>query len=644
MNRMKHRTIRGKLATLFIGFFLLVAVSAGVTYWASSTQEADAVVINLAGRQRMLSQQMTWLALNAPESTELTDAIHRFDVTLQALREGGEVMDPSLKSVTLPPAPDSYLDDQLTQVFETWESFRGKIEILRSPIVAEATRAETASALQKESPLILAQLDAIVTEFEERAEAKVTRFKWIETVFLLLAFIFLIAGYSVARQRIMYPLVDLEASTRKISQGDFSQPIRSDHVDEFGKLAGIFEHMRKELQTARESLEDRVERRTQELSEAFEFSQEIVAQLDLDHLLQSVVERTQTLMQADSVALCLLKSDQATLELAAYRGERVDLNGMKHSARRGFAVQVFDTGQVQAGENTCSGCGFLHAQGQGHCLAAPLKVGDQYLGALCLARKGERAFDEDEKRALTLLVNAAAIAITNANLASSERREARQVAVLAERERLAAELHDHLAQTLSFLRIKTGRVEKAITGSEYGAAAEELKRIQSALETAYDQVREALTGLKRPIPDGDDLAQKLADCKAEFEKLSDLPLELIIQHREALEIQGNLQVQIVHIVQGALSNIYRHAQANQVKVSVSRQNGMAQFIVEDDGIGFDSSSNLDDDHLGLNIMRTRAERSGGQFAVEATPGKGTRVIVCFPLLNKSDETIHHITG
>lgn len=105
METMTLKSIRGKFAILFLSFFLLVAISTGAIYWALNTQKTDAVVINLAGRQRMLTQQMTWLALNAPKSEELRYAITQFEITLQALREGGVVLDPSSQFVTLPPAP-----------------------------------------------------------------------------------------------------------------------------------------------------------------------------------------------------------------------------------------------------------------------------------------------------------------------------------------------------------------------------------------------------------------------------------------------------------------------------------------------------------------------------------------------------------
>lgn len=631
MESMAPGSIRSKFTLLFLSFFFLVAVSTGTIYWALNTQKTDAVLINLAGRQRMLTQQMTWLALNAPTSEALPEAIHHFESTLQALQKGGVVLDPAAQAVTLPPVPDASLATQLAQAMETWVSFQKKLETLRITPSNDPAWNETAGKLQAESLMILAQLDAIVMGFEERAEAKVARLLWIELGFTFLAFLFLITGYQLTRRRVLAPLAELEISTKRIGQGDFSHPIQANHQDEFGQLTQIFEDMRGELAVARELLEDRVARRTRELSIAFEFSQEIVAQFDLAHLLQAVTERTKTLMQADSVALCLLNADHSVLELAAKYGDSRNLIPVRQPIHAGLAARVFHTGLAQASENMCAGCGFLASQGPGHCLAAPLKVGEQYLGALCLSRQGTQIFDDDEKRALTLLVNAAAIAIANANLAAAERREAQQVAVLAERERLAAELHDHLAQTLSFMRLKTGRVREAISGSQPVTAEEELTRLQAALEMAYTQVRAALAGLRQPVPVGDDLAQKLAECKADFEQHVGFPLVLNIQHPEALELPANVQGQVIHIIRGALSNIHQHAHASWVQIHVTRHADQALFIVEDNGLGFDPQAVLDDHHLGLRIMQTRAERSGGQLSVESTPGQGTRVSCCFPL-------------
>ncbi len=613
------RSLRSQLGLIFLGFLVLVGGSVIATFLAVRTQADDATVINLAGRQRMLTQKMTWLALAQPDSPDLAAALQLFDQTLLALRDGGSTLDSAGQAVTLPPAPDPALRAQLDEVAQTWSTFRAHLQ----PV--------DAVALQAESPRILAQLDSVVSAFEARAQAKLVRLQLIQAVFFVAALLLLVWGYLLTRRQITSPLAVLGTAARRMAGGDLSESVPALGDNELGDLSQAFETMRAEIAVAREQLETRVARRTHELASAFEFSQEIVAQLELDHLLRSVADRAQALMQAQAVSLCLLATDGEHLELVASSGETTVQSGLRQSIQRGLAARVVGAGETVVVEAACSSCGFLCLHAPGQCVAAPLRVGERTLGALCAVRNSGGHFDFDETRALTLLANSAAIAIANAQLAEAGRRQAEQAASLAERERLAAELHDHLAQTLSFLNLKTDRMKEMLGAEQPVEAGAELQRMKSAIGEAYGQVRAALVGLREPPPATDDLAQKLAASVADFQEASGLTAHLIVADPSALALPRVTQTQALHIVREALANVQRHAQARQVQVRVERSNGDARFTVEDDGCGFDPQSVATEHHLGLVIMRTRAERSGGKLAVTSASGAGTKVVASFPL-------------
>ena len=617
------RSLRSQLGLIFLGFLLLVGGSVIATFLAVRAQADDATVINLAGRQRMLTQKMTWLALAQPDSPDLAAAIHLFDQTLLALREGGPTLDSAGQAVTLPPAPDPALRAQLDEVAQTWSTFRAHLQ----PVDADA--------LQAESPRILAQLDSVVSAFEARAQAKLIRLQLIQAVFLAAALLLLVWGYLLTRRQITSPLAVLSAAARRMAGGHLTEPVPALSNNELGDLSRAFETMRAEVSVAREQLEARVARRTHELASAFEFSQEIVAQLDSDHLLRSVADRAQALMQAQAVSLCLLAADGNYLELVASRGETASPANLRQPVQRGLAARVIGAGETVVIEAACSSCGFLCAHAPGQSIAAPLRVGERTLGALCAVRNNGARFDSDEMRALTLLANSAAIAIANAQLAEAGRRQAEQAASLAERERLAAELHDHLAQTLSFLNLKADRMKEMLGTEQAAEAGAELARMKSAIGEAYGQVRAALVGLREPPPATDDLAQKLATSVADFQEASGLTANLIVADPSALALPRVTQTQALHIVREALANVQRHAQAHQVEVRVERENGDARFTVEDDGCGFDPQAIPTEHHLGLVIMRTRAERSGGRLAVESALGAGTKVVATFPLVGQA---------
>jgi len=628
-----NKSIRGRLGLLFLAFVLLVSFSVGATYWSITTQRKDALIINLAGRQRMLTQKMTWLALAQPEDPELSASITLFDQTLHALRFGGETMDSEGNLVYLPPPPDPALRNQLGKVSQTWEHFRGHLQPVDVGI------------LPVEAPIILDQLDAVVTAFEIRAEAKYLRLALIQSTFLVSAIALLAWGFIDIRRIIVKPLSELGTAVQQMGEGKLDWPIPPMEKNELGELAQTFDVMRAELAQSRNLLETQVVQRTRELATAFEFSQEIVAQRDLKELMSSVVERARLLMQAESAALCVLSLDENTLELASYSGDVTIELGVKKSIQDGLSQQVIGADQTIIGETQCSKCEFLHANNPGNCMVTSLRAGDHTLGAICVVQSDKEdakkitSFDADGQRALNLLANSAAIAISNARLVKVERQKAKQAAAFSEREQLAADLHDNLAQILSFTRIKLERLDEVLVENQNAEERVTLKQIETAIGMAYQQVRDALVGLLMPHLVSDDFAKKLAATVDDFSVANNFPVKLEIRDSSALSISHAIQTQVVQIVGEALSNVQQHSQAKGAWVAVDRVNGQARFTIGDSGIGFDPQEPMGDNHFGLQIMRTRAEKSGGEFSLSSQPGEGTRISATFPIRKPQKRTI-----
>lgn len=614
-----RRSLSSQLSIIFMGFLLLVIVSPVVTFRLAQTQRNDSVIVNLAGRQRMRVQQMMRLALMDPDNPELHKTAIDFEQTLTALTNGGAVMDGDGRAHILPPTSDPVIRNQLEDVAAFWPIYRNNLTL---PV--------NGPQLESESAVLLSRLDDIVSAFESRAQLNNIRLWGAQIAFWSAALLLLVWGYRLVRHQLLQPLAELGQAAQEIGAGHREVPLPALPPNELGQLAQTMEKMRGEIAASQNSLEQRVAQRTDELSAAFEFSQEIVRQLDIDELLHSVAQRAQDLMQGNAASVCVLDNSGNALELVAESGSDPDHLGLRQSASRGIALSVIQQQQTVLTEGKCANCGFLHHYPGSACIATPMRVGDRALGALCVIRP-QRPFDGDESRALRLLANAAAIGLENARLIAAGKKQAEENALLAERERLAAELHDNLAQTLGAAQFSAGRLAQQLNPNTGQETQARLAELQSTLQEAYAQARVALTGLHETPPNDIAFMARVRKLFADFEGQTGVSVCLDDIEGVGSSLSVVTQKQVLHILGEALTNIRRHAQAGQVRLTICREENAISFTVEDDGRGFDPERINGQNHLGLAIMHARAKRCRGDLHINSVPAQGTQIRATFPI-------------
>lgn len=616
---MKGYLLRLQLGIVFIGFLLLVVSSVAVTFWLVQTQQNDAAIINLAGRQRMLLQQMTRLALTDPDNPTLEETIAAFQQTLTALSEGGTVFAGNGRALSLPPAIHSETTALLDEIGTLWPAFQNQL-----------TTPEDNARLQTDSETLLVRLDAVVSSYEQQAQAKINRLRWVQLIFLGAAFLLLAWGYTIVRRQFIQPLTALDNAAQGFGNGSLAVPIPALPDNEMGRLGKTLETMRGQIAAHRSSLEQQVAQRTQELTTAFEFSQEIVQELDSSQLLQSVANHTRELMQGEAVSVCVLDKDDRFLELVANSGAGSQFVGLRQSAARGIVQPVIREHKTIVAEGSCASCEFLYHFPGAACSTAPLQVRGRSLGAVCVVRL-QRPFSNDETRALTLLANAAAVALENTRLIEASHQQAKENASLAERERLAATLHDNLVQNLGAMHLSVDLLANDLAAGEDEAAGQRVADLQGNLRQAYAQVRMALTGLREPEPDNEEFLTAVQTALADFETRTGIPVEFVMEGKVMIGLMAVAQKQALHIVREALTNIRRHAQAAHVQLTVRQNQETITLEIADDGVGFYPAQANSQNHLGLTIMRTRAERCQGQLTLHSSPGQGTRISATFPM-------------
>ncbi len=212
----------------------------------------------------------------------------------------------------------------------------------------------------------------------------------------------------------------------------------------------------------------------------------------------------------------------------------------------------------------------------------------------------------------------------------------RELAVAGERERLARELHDSLGQVLGYVNVETQAIRELVAAGNTSLAAEQLERLADVAQEAHTSLREYIRSMRETSP-GLDFLSALRRRALYFERITGIHTELVVPDNvENGMFEPGVEIQILGILQEALANVRKHARATSVRILLSPGESTADIIVSDDGCGFEpgESHAINGHGFGLDIMRERAEESGGSLVIRSAPGKGTTVIASVPLSSR----------
>jgi len=443
-----------------------------------------------------------------------------------------------------------------------------------------------------------------------------------------------VVGVLIFSRTVAIPLGRLALATVDIAAGDFEKRVPVGSRDEIGRLSQSFNAMAETLERREAELrmaQAELSRRVIEIRALYRIGVEISSMLDLDEILQSVVEKTRTLLQSEGAALCLFRSEGRSLEIRAASGSLV-ASGFRMESGHAYC-RAGVGGCLGPGSLSCSICMTLEGGPPALCLTAPLRRGEEVLGVLCVVGRVEaRMFQAEDRELLDGLAAQAAIAIENARLY----KEVRSLATIQERERIAREIHDGFAQAVGFLHLRLKTLEDRLGSGSRPPTLAELTDVRVVAKRAYEEVRQSIFGLRTAVPKELGLIPTLAEYLREFSQQSGILTGLQDGDARVTRFSPEAEVQLIRVIQEALANVRKHAGARHAWVTFAFDGDTGRVTIADDGIGFraESVNGNNGRRFGLRIMRERAEGLGGSLEVRSTPGQGTQVVASIPLMKQ----------
>lgn len=563
----------------------LTIVTLLASYWLSEKADHDALAINVAGSLRYQAYQYSWHVMHSPEQAPaivqaLNDSWHhqvfnRFEHEQSALTE-------------------RYL-----QTRTDWQAFQTRVEQGAIP----------ANQLMLEIQPQIDQINAFVSAIQQDAEQRIRSIRSIQVLSLFSSIGLAFVIFYWLRTRVRYPLEVLTQAARRIGQGDFTARVKHPMKDELGVLAGTLNKMNEAIGFMYGNLEKRVDEQTQAIQKSnvrlqflYDTARMIIEHSPGYHDFTAIVNGLKTAAEVDDIELCLITE-----------------------AGNKPYLQVQPIGTL---EDPCEGvnCSQCVNAGSGVSVQDGLRIyrfsieRENHNYGVLVARCpiGEQLSDWQQQ-----LIQSVADQLAVALSLKQEEEQVRRLALIQERTVIARELHDSLAQALSYLKIQVTRLNKAIEKDNREVIEDVAEELKEGLNSAYRQLRELLTTFRLKV-DGAGLLHALQTTLKQFGEQSEIAFRLDYQ-LESTPLVPHEEIHLLQIIREACQNAIHHSKGSDVVVQLTQdENNGIHLSIEDNGVGIpEHAEKLN--HYGLAIMQERSRHLGGHIEIKRREQGGTGV-------------------
>jgi len=380
-----------------------------------------------------------------------------------------------------------------------------------------------------------------------------------------------------------------------------------------------------------------LEERNRDLATLNEVSEALTSTLELGEVMEIAVRSALDSSDARAAELWLVDdAGSVTSGPTARRGESIEVvAAAAQSISEGRRCRAVSSQQAvfPADGTPCAACrqdGADEESGLHVATCLPLKSGAKLVGVLRLRSEGGNPMPVRRRQVVHAVASQIGVAITNAQLYE----QIQDLSILEERDRIAREMHDGMAQVLGYVNAKAFAVRKLLAEGHISEAEEYLSQLEEAARDVYADVREGVLALRTTAASDGGLISTINMYLEKYTRQSGIKVRCQATGGVAdLSLPASVDLQVMRIIQESLSNVRKHSRAKDADVTLRSENGHLEILVVDRGRGFDVAGATRGDwpRFGLQTMRERAESVRGTFEVDSEPGEGTKVRVTIPL-------------
>jgi len=580
------RSIVLRITSMMISLILMVFISTFSSMYMSQISEFDGKTINLSGSLRMMSYRIfTQVAVMEQSPTpqnhlKVQQLIQRFDILFH---------DPLLTK--------DFIRFKEIKLQQDYNNIETQWQTVIKPTLSNAT---TDFKLEQFLPKVEAFVDSInglVYGYQKLLEKRLTLLKIIQSATLSIALILILLSLYSIHKHIARPLRELTRVANASSKGDWSQRSQVEREDELGLLSNTLNKANQSMQTIHQDLEQRITNKTQELSrnnKILTFLYDVAQQVNHSH--NGHLNFHQILDE-----LCRISMLQR-LELKLF----ADNNATPYQHIVSMPSDKKDERAISVGTTF------------------PIQRNDFHYGEVLAATVDNQTLQAWQKDLVQSLVDQLAIALSLSYQLNQERR----LALLDERAIIARELHDSLAQSLSYLKFQVACIEKGIQKEPVSERVlTPVSELKEGLISAYRQLRELLTTFRLQIGNGG-LQVALSDTIDHLSKHSDIDIHV---HYDCQHVPftPNEEIHLLQIAKEAVQNALNHSQGTFIAVSViEHDNKSVQLLIKDNGIGI-AQSGPELNHYGMEIIQERCHSLAGTLNIDPIEPCGTQIDLTF---------------